>query len=532
MPQWWHLRTRKSARAAVLSDTILKADRSMHSRVAGLLLAGVLAVSAVLNFVNLGSSSLFSDEAIYAVPAHNAVAHGQWYPLIYQETAYTWKPPFAVWPVATSFLIFGESAFADRLPSAFFAVLVAGLVFICATSMLGAWYGFFAAIVFAACPLWIGWHGARQGVADPLLCLLLLGTLAAYQRHRETGARAWLAIACGAVALSGLCKGLTGPAFIFVATACNECLVAFSKPRATREPWRHALLQALRMPAVLFVSGVSLYAIWLADNVVRNPGFVAQLYRDVISRALHGVDPGHVQGAGFYLRSLVQACGYPGLALMLLGALVALRSAQNERLRLTAVWAIAVTVLIHCSVSKLPWYIDSALPAMAILAAAGLRTIIGKMPRGWLFAMASIVVPVTVAGSEALRAWHTVGYAAPRKIHMEVLADAVRSTPQARFYSENFDRPPTADFSGWNMYFREWNEYYLDRLEDVTLPVPDRLQASGCDVVLTDRAPQLLVRPGFERARVVPLKRFDPREAELAVMDLCQGRIAAQLAGS
>lgn len=504
----------------------------MHSRVLGLLLAAVLAISAALNFVNLGSSSLFSDEAIYAVPAHNALAHGQWYPLIYRDQEYTWKPPLAVWPVAASFLMFGESAFADRLPSAFFAVLVAGLVYICASSMLGAWYAFFAAVVFAACPLWFQWHGAREGVADPLLCLLLLGTLAGYQRYRERGARLPLAIACGAVALSGLCKGLTGPAFIFVATACNECRVAFSQPRATREPWRRALLRALRTPAVLFVSGVSLYAIWLADNVVRNPGFVAQLYRDVVSRTLHGVDPDHVQGAGFYLRSLVQVCGYPGLALILFGALVALRSAENERLRLTAVWAIAVTVLIHCSVSKLPWYLDSALPAMAILAAAGMRAIIGTMPRGWLFAAASIVVPLTVAANQTLRAWHTVRYAAPRKIHMQALADAVTRTPEARFYSDNFDHPPTPDFSGWNMYFREWNQYYLDRLEGVTLPVPDRLQASGCDIVLTDRAPQLLARPGFEGARIVRLKRFDHREAELAVMDLCQGRIAAQLAGS
>lgn len=515
-----------------MSGTILQASDSLRSRVAVLLLIAVLAISAALNFVNLGSSSLFSDEAIYAVPAHNAVTHGQWYPLIYQDTEYTWKPPLAVWPVAASFLIFGESALADRLPSAFFAVLVAGLVFICATSMLGAWYAFFAAIVFAACPLWVGGHGARDGVADPLLCLLLLGTLAAYQRYRETQARAWLALACGAVALSALCKGLTGPAFVFVATACNEWLAAFSKPRATREPWRHTLLPALRVPAVLFACGVSLYAIWLVDNVVRNSGFVAQLYRDVISRMLHGVDPGHVQGPGFYLRNLVQACGYPGLALILFGALVALRSAENERLRLTAVWAIAVTVLIHCSVSKLPWYLDAALPAMAILAAAGMRRLIETMPRGWLFAAASIVLPVSAAANQTLRAWHSVRYAAPRKIQLHALADAVLRTPEARFYSDNFDHAPTHDFSGWNMYFREWNRYYLSRLEDVTLPMPDRLQASGCDIVLTDRAPQLLVRPGFEGARVVRLKRFDHREAELAVMDLCQGRIAAQLAGS
>src|SRR5512143_647409 len=96
----------------------------------------VIMLSGVLNFTGLGESSLFGDEAIYAVPAHHAVAQGQWYPPVYQHAPYAWKPPLAVWPVAASFLVFGESAFADRAPSALAGVLAAGLLFVCATWML------------------------------------------------------------------------------------------------------------------------------------------------------------------------------------------------------------------------------------------------------------------------------------------------------------------------------------------------------------------------------------------------------------
>lgn len=504
-----------------------------HRRgVFAVLLAVVFAVSGALNFTNLGQSSLFSDEAIYAVAAHNAVAHGQWYPLIYQDRIYSWKPPLAVWPEAVSFAIFGETALADRMPSATIAVLVTGLLFVCAAAVLGHWYGFFAALLFATSPLWLGWHGPRQGVADPLLCLSLLLALMSYQRYRESGTRVWLLAACIATAVSGLCKGLAGPVFLFVAAAGNELLGVFMHWRSGVEVDRAAWRGALRMPAILFGAGSGLYACWLVDNAIRDPEFLGQLYRDTVSRAVRGVDPGHVHGAAFYLNEFLQAGGYVGLVLVAIGLFVALRSAQNERLRLVALWFIAVTALLHCSVSKLKWYLDPALPAAAILAAAAVQAIFARVQARRMIAWTAAVVPALIAGHQVQAAWNSVRHAQPMAIDMHRLSEAVKQIPAARFYSENFDRAPTRDFSGWNMYFREWNEYYLDQIESRTQPIPQHLEPGGCDIVLTDRAQQRLQQSGFEDAVVVPLRKFNEREASLSVLDLCQGRIAAQLRGS
>lgn len=495
----------------------------------------VIALSGALNFSRLGESSLFSDEAIYAVPAHHAVAQGQWYPPVYQHAPYAWKPPLVVWPVAASFLIFGENEFADRVPSALAGVLAAGLLFVCATWMLGPWYGFFAAIVFATCPVWIDWHGPRQGVADPLSCLLLMIALASYQRYRDVDSRAWLFAACAATALSALCKGLFGPACIFLATASDAWYAGraqqdthVSARFASRTVW-----STLRVPTLLLFSGISLYLPWLVDNALRTPEFLPQVYRDIVVRTARGLEPAHVPGAGYYVKALIEGFGYFGLLLMALGLFAAFRSGTDARhrgLRLTALWAVVIVALIQCSASKLKWYLDPALPALAVLVAAGARAVIVALAsrKAWV-ALATAVLAV-IAADHAVAGWRST-QSAPREIQMQALVRAMRSIPEVHFYSENFDTPPTRSVAGWNMYFREWNQYYLDQVEELTQPIPDELHATGCDIVLTDRAQELQGRPGFSEARVVPMNRFDEREGSLAILDLCQGRIEAKLRG-
>jgi 4-amino-4-deoxy-L-arabinose transferase-like glycosyltransferase len=509
--------------------------RSCTGVVFALLLLLVVAVSAAINYTNLGESSLFSDEAIYAVPAHNAITQHQWYPLIYQDTSYTWKPPLAVWPVAASFLVFGESAFADRAFSAAAAVLVTALVFACAGRMLGMGYGLFAAVLLASCPLWFGGHGSRQGVADPLLCLLLMLALVCYQRWREHGSRAALLVAAVAVALSALCKGLVAPLFVCAAVVCNELACRYASATLDERVRRSTLWAVMRIPLLLAASGCSLYLIWVWDNSMRNPEFWSHLYHDVVTRNVYGLHPSHVPGATFYAQTLVQALGYAELMLACLGAVwawCAPACAEQRALRLTSIWIVAVIALIHCSVSKLSWYLDPALPALAIMIAAGVRALVEWFPADRRYAVTLAALLCAWSGADrSWRAWVSI-HDSPRKIDMDTFVTAINQLPEARFYSEDFDNPPTRSLTGWNTYFREWNEYYLDQLQARTQRIPDRLQPGGCDVVLTDRAHQRAGQAGFEHAIVVPLRKYDGREADLAVLDLCQGRIASQLRDS
>src|SRR5262249_2837697 len=155
-------------------------------------------------------------------------------------------------------------------------------------------------------------------------------------------------------------------------------------------------------------SGLSLYALWVADSALRSPDFLPQIYRDIVSRTISGVDPGHVQGASFYLQTVLASSGIVPLVLILLGAVLALRS-TNAGLRLTAIWTLTVIVLIHCSVSKLKWYLDPVLPALAILAAVALQAVIVKVTKGRLaFGAVSLVVLGLLSGYQTLAAWNFV----------------------------------------------------------------------------------------------------------------------------
>ena len=146
-----------------------------------------------------------------------------------------------------------------------------------------------------------------------------------------------------------------------------------------------------------------------------------------------------------------------------------------------------------------------------------------------MMALAAAVLGM-LAADRVWTGWRSA-QGAPRKLQIHALVRALRGIPEARFYAENFDTPPTRSVAGWNMYFREWNQYYLDQIEELAQPVPAELRATGCDVVLTDRVQELKDRLDFSGASVVPLERFDAREASLAILDLCQGRIEAKLRG-
>jgi hypothetical protein len=389
----------------------------------------------------------------------------------------------------------------------------------------------------ATCPTWLGWHGwhgPRQGVNEPLLCLCMIGALFSYQRYRDVRSVKWLLAACVAAACSGLCKGLVGPAFLFFATAANEWLCARVEKGAQGAFERRNVLPALKVPALLLFGGLSLYLPWALDNALRDPGFLAQMYRDVVVRVVHGLEPAHVPGPMFYAQILVAAFDWLGLLVMLAGLAAAfmqpMQNARARALRLTALWALTVLAMASCSVSKLAWYVTPALPAIAVVIAAGTRALVARIAIDRRLPMLAIAAIGVVLGNRVWAAWNStqISYT-PRKIQMQALAQAIRRMPEARFYSDDFDKAPKRNLAGWNMYFREWNEYYLEQIEDRVRAVPASLPVTGCDVVLTDRAPELMQRPGFADAHVIPIKRYDDREGHFAVLDRCNGRIEAEL---
>jgi 4-amino-4-deoxy-L-arabinose transferase-like glycosyltransferase len=554
------------------------------------LLAVALGLALALNLWRLGAISLVGDEAIYAYPARAAAVHGHWYPLTYGGgTVFYGKPPLMVWPVALSFWLNGVDEWADRLPSALAGAALVGLVYGFAAWLLGPWTGLLAAALLASCRPWLFVHGVREGVGEPLLCLLLMASLLLYLRYRSTGRGGWLGGACAAAALATLVKGPVAFCFLGIITLAWELARTRMEPDAAgaaaaaasaaggtgdarvaevhRRTWR-GWASRLAAPAALSLAGGAVYCAWLLDYRRRGAFEVDDyLYRDVVRRAIAGLDRGHVHGAGFYAGVLADAFGHwwPAIvpAALCLWRGVRAGGPRARALLLVAVWPLAVLALLHASVSKLAWYLDPALPPLAILLAAGCGEVARRLVR---WPAGPPVFAAVLAGLVAVRAataWQILRGPAHRG-QMQRFVQAFRRHPGARLYVQ-------AGAGSGAQGMREWNYFYLSELDDVAQALPplaptarlarlaptarsspslQPLQpspaspasprspawpprspaaAGGCTFALAERPAEVAARLHAAAWWAVPIERRSGEESPFYILDLCGGQVARGL---
>jgi len=143
----------------------------------------VLLLSARTFLLNLDEAAIQGyDEGLYAVGAIN-ILDGHW--LVHKHTLasgagqyipHLSKPPFVPWIQSVSMLMFGETAFAARLPSAVAGVLVAIVVLYIGSEFVDLRVGLFAAFIFVTTPqVFTGTNTFRQATIDGIL--VLFGTL-------------------------------------------------------------------------------------------------------------------------------------------------------------------------------------------------------------------------------------------------------------------------------------------------------------------------------------------------------------------
>ena len=148
---------------------------NVKSVLTGFILFFILGCAGVLVLRNLGHSGItFWDEGFHAVVARNLTKHPlkftlydqPWLPYDYkfwgQNHIWLHKPPFALWTICLSYLIFGINTFALRLPSAVSLVATAWLTYCIAADLFDKRTGTIAAILHAFNPFLFGSvHGYR-----------------------------------------------------------------------------------------------------------------------------------------------------------------------------------------------------------------------------------------------------------------------------------------------------------------------------------------------------------------------------------
>lgn len=486
--------------------------------------AAIVLVAALASLLLLGSlsdSSLVGDEATYAAVAWDSLQSGSLFPQRLDKRLYFEKPPTTIWLVQLSFLVFGPTTFAARLPSA-----VAGLLLVLATLWLGRrWVGtgggLLAALVLLTAPGPLVEHGVRRAVTDGWLMLAVFLAMDRVRRFLEDGARADL-IAAGLFTVGGTwIKGFVAPALISVQVLVLTCALIAWPADSIQEKLAGWARRSWRLLGLALASGLVASLAWLVCLELSGAPRLLwkMLYRGVWLRATEGLHPSHLQPPGFYVERLIADFG-----LWLVPALVAVagvgwRREGDEEDRLSQIWLsswLAGCLLLFLpAVSRLGWYLYPAYPALAMLSAAGVLGILQRLRgRGRILLGALLVVGLVVrviSAFELIR--RDVGTSA-----VEALATRARENPCAQLFIDPELRLLERGFSAED-YF------YLRSADRTSWSLPLQLGSDPCDCLVTPRPAALISTCAREPCGVAMLRpRRMPAGDDLYVIDSCGTR--------
>ncbi len=414
---------------------------------ATLALVLILVLSSVMIFYHLGDASFVGDEAIYALVSRETVDTGVWFPLHVGGQLYLDKPPLKISLVTALFSVFGESEFVARFPDAVFGVATIALVFVFGFRRFGLGVGVVAALVLLGAENYLCLHGVRESVQDSFLTLMSAVICCVWFANRNASssrARSWMVVAAAIVA-AGLVKNIFGLFFAILLLVIEGVFWIVERRRPA------ALRPAVAMVVTVAV-GMFAYVIlmqWVTDGL-----FIQRLHEDVVVRATRGVDAGHLNGPAFFLESLRSDFG-AWLLLVLPAVVGVVRRVRLLESQITAgllFWSVGIIGGFSLSVSKLPWYVYPAYPAVALVIAYGAREVFSILATRRHKAMAVMVVLGAVA-LDLGGAWKTV------KADVRVI-DSQRFV---REYSKLDNATLVVDEPSLNEdgRFREWNRYYL-----------------------------------------------------------------------
>jgi 4-amino-4-deoxy-L-arabinose transferase-like glycosyltransferase len=203
------------------SSAKIRARRAPSTMAAWLLLA---AIFVAVQIGSLFTPPLLDDaDASHAQAAQHMVESGDWVTLKVNGIRYLEKPPLPYWLTAGLFRIFGENAFAARLPNAFAILGIAWLAWLWAGRAWGRRAGYYAAlgILTSIGPFLF----TRFSIPEAILSFLLLFALYSFITGLESRRPIRFYGMWAALALALLTKGLIAPVF-FAAAAIPLLLLS------------------------------------------------------------------------------------------------------------------------------------------------------------------------------------------------------------------------------------------------------------------------------------------------------------------
>ena len=396
-----------------------RADRFVHTAGYICIFCVLIAILGHLGFMKLGTRPLESyDESRHGANAFEMCQTGE--PLIttYQYKADVWnaKPPLSTWLIASSFKLFGASAFSLRIYSTISLILCTIIVSLYALKRFGRLESLFVLLLTAAIPY--GYlampHFFRYGDADMLYVLFFtIAMLFMLESRRSV-------------------RMYYGCAAFFVLAFFTKSLHAFVIPAACLV---NALfcgdLKRLRLKNYLMfiLIGFVPIAVWAILRAQRTGGmdFFITMLRNDLSRAAKVVE-NHTGSVFFYISYMEKlfpiTIGCAGIA-----AIAAMR--KNTRPgRMTIgilAWFFTPLMLYSICKSKLTWYIYPVTFAMILPASVFYGRILRRAPKNLFAAVVSIMILLFCADMVKDNAAHINPLSGGETAHertLDLLADA------------------------------------------------------------------------------------------------------------
>jgi 4-amino-4-deoxy-L-arabinose transferase-like glycosyltransferase len=337
------------------------------------LISALMIICLILFFFNLGDRALWDiDEGMHAATSKDMVLSGDWLTPQYNGEKFYDKPPLHNWLVAISFMIFGFTEFAARLPAALLGLGCVMVTYLMGRQIFGPRAAFLSAVVLATSAEYFVL--SRVVVHDISLAFFMTVALALFylgynsEKHR----RSLFLLGYAAMGFSVLAKGPVG--VLLPVTIIGLFLIFKKQLRFLKEmqvAWGVLILLAVAAPWYILIS--------LKDPDYASYFFIKQNLGNFFSREVRHPEP------IYYYIPVLMGGMFPGstfLPLALFRGFRARGTTYNDGTLFALIWFAAIFIFFSIASSKLGTYILPLFPAAALLVGAFFHDILKGSSRG------------------------------------------------------------------------------------------------------------------------------------------------------
>jgi hypothetical protein len=318
-----------------------------------LILAGLLILSFLMFFYKLGASTFFgADEVVYNQIAKEMVQSGDWLTLHLFGSKWFMNPPFYMWLVSASSLIFGFTEFNARLWNSMFAVGLVYITYLLGKKMFGNGVGLMAAAILATSVQYI--IQARTATFDIPLVFFMMLSLYFFFRWSEGKLQRYYYLFFVSLGLGLLMKGLIGPVLPLLVIT-----IYLYSTKSLR-----TLLNIKLVPGLLltYIIGGSWYT---AQLMIHGRDFSDTIFGFyTFSRFLMPIGTNHNP---LYFYVVVIALGFlPWVSFLPYSISYQWKQKGDPYNYFTVLWLMAIFLFFTVAMTKIPAYIMSFYPLAAI----------------------------------------------------------------------------------------------------------------------------------------------------------------------